>query len=233
MMVVAAYPEFDCPDFPLDVRWFVRAWRHYALDGETAQLAPLYGYRYNPGHLKDPDFDNGFANWEAHPAADGALKPFVLKGYGTKVEARKDVPDGFGDRAALFTRGADRGSVLWTKLTGLKPDALYSVCYYATRLELAEERLAGKKIPQDEKAAELQFVIEDGGTEWVQLQTRRHPPKGVVGTYRNVFRATSSEATVALDDFAAKPGAKTLLNGICVRPYFNDLSAAGARLGVR
>ena len=112
--------------------------------------------------------------------------------------------------------------MLRAKLTGLKPGALYSVRYYATRLELAQDRLAGKKTLPDEKTAEIQFVVEDGGTEWVQLRTRRHSPKGAVGTYRNVFRATASEATVTFDDFAAKPGAKSLLNGICVRPYFND-----------
>jgi len=204
------------------VRWFVRVWRHYALDGETTSLAAAYGYRYNPNHLRDPDFEKGFADWEAHPAADGALVATTLKGYGTKVQSRKDVPGGFGDTAALFTRGEADGSVLRAKLTGLTPGTLYSVSYYVADYATAEKAALHPKGMGQGPALELQFSVGDGGCELTQLATRRASPKFPCRTYRNVFRATAAEATVSFDDTAAAPGARTLLNGICVRPYFND-----------
>ena len=205
------------------MRWVTKVWRHYALDGATDSLAAAYGYRYNPNCLKDPDFENGLVGWEAHPAADGALVATALKGYGATVQARKDVPKGFGDTAALFTRGAGRGSLLRTKLTGLRPGELYSVSYYVADFATAEKAAAsGKKKTDIGPAPEIQFSVEDGGRELIQLATRRTNPKHPCRTYRNVFRATAAEATVTFDDAAAATGARTLLNGICVRPYFID-----------
>ena len=173
--------------------------------------------------LKDCDFVRGFADWRAEPAEADSLRPITVKGYGTVTQARKGVPKGFGDTAALFVKSAQGANRLSAKLTGLKPGRLYAVSYYVSDYEevLETEKTVALARPIPGLAAEIK-----GGELWTERRTRRRNEKkskyARTCSFVDVFRATASEATLTFTDAAVAPGMKILLNGVCVRPYYDD-----------
>ena len=99
------------------VRWIAALIRHYAIAGKTDSLAEKLGYRYNPGFIANPDFDDGLNGWTADAGSGDPIKALRIPGYGGGVQARKGAKCE-GDRMALFVRDTKRANRLSQKVKG-------------------------------------------------------------------------------------------------------------------
>ena len=222
------------------MRWFLMAFRHYFLEGKTELLSPKFDFTYRPGHLSNADFENGLEGWKALPADGGAIVATNVAGYALKYQARKDVPDGYGDTLACFTRSAVRPNLLVGRLTGLRPGRLYSVMYYANDpAELADPGSVGMDFPfavavrRGEAVPSHAYKRQwppDRQPDGFRLGSKTKYPIRITGHF--LFRATSEEDDLVFSDWTsstrggAAAGRQTYLNGVRVRPYY-DVGAEG------
>lgn len=215
------------------VRWSMRLVRYYALEGGTEDLAAKYGYAWNPGFVKDPDFAKGFECWKVREAEKGSIQPMRIYQYGMRYQQRIGAPAGFGDTVAKFTVSKAGSSVLAQKLKGLKPGSFYSLQFNVM-----------DKLPENSKEVWSILLRKPitlrahlkGGEEILPLRYS-HPiylnpavpeeerAKAIMRNERYVFRATDSEAILYFDDGAKTASADDigrtyLLNYIIFTPYF-------------
>lgn len=210
-------------------RWIVRCFRYYGIEGGTEDLAAKYGYRWNPGFVKNPDFDEGLANWTAEPAVGGSVKSDMIVKYGTGVQHRMKVKRGTGDHFAELTASVAGANRLKQKLTGLRPGSFYSLKFCVVNRKNAEKR--SEKAPLVTFAARLEGAEEVKGlsyvhvTESAAIADTRANESVYLNMYRYVFRANSSEATLVFEDRSAdgrtvEPGTRQIVNYVVFRPYY-------------
>ena len=214
------------------VRWLAKAVRHYAVEGQTNDLAAACGFRYLPGHVVNPDFADRFNGWTAQPAEEGSLVPHTVPGYGRSGQCRQHVENGVGDGVALFTRSRKAPNFLSQRVTGLKPGKVYC-------LEFVTADLDDFKRPWSvSEEFGVRATVSDGGEEIPEFRYSHkaprnrayHKSRGVMiplkVLHRVVFTATKPDATLAFSDWAgeASPGApagrRTMLNWINLRQYY-------------
>ena len=227
------------------VRFIAKVIRHYALEGCTDSLAERFGWTYTPGHLKNCDFAEGFADWTVACAEPGSVTAAVKKGYGFDVQYRREVPKGYGDTVAKLTRSAKGPNLLKQTLTGLKPGAYYILSYHST--DEADVDKPGTPCRDFVLRAELK-----GATVMPKLSFDRRWPedlndKGFRSTrpndlkphplacqHRYVFRADGPTAELTVSDWTGEtePGAPVgrtrLVNYFMVRPYYLESEAQRA-----
>ena len=222
------------------LRFIVAAMRYYGIEGGTGDFAAMNGMTLWPGHLKNGDFQDGFAGWTVNSAGKDTLTTrhidfFAGRWQGRQYSARyAGVPQSVrpGNDFALFTC-SDRGpNVLRQKIVGLKPGRVYQLTFAISDLATVEKGLkepARRKakpvnipylrasIPGAEEIPELRHVFDDLGKYG----------KLCVFPNRIVFRAKSSEAEVVFSDWTedGRPGVRagqgTTLNYIGVSQYYH------------
>lgn len=205
-----------------DLRWTCRLLRHYALEGRKDMLSDKYGYKYNPGLVRNPDFAEGLLGWTALPAADGGVDEVVLKGLAA-AQRRKDQSAG-GDSACRFRRSAKGPNRLVQRISGLVPGRFYSV---RVAVSDAKEVVSGKWNPR-----RLAFGIEVRGAEdvtaWSPL-ARYGEPVRVVKTLNEltlVFKACARDAELVFSDWLSPDapggpaGEELVFNAVRVKPYY-------------
>ena len=198
-------------------RWISALMRHYAIDGATELLSDRYGYRYNPGFLANPDFDEDLKGWTAEAAAmdagKGASSPTVsalrIPGYGASRQGRKR-KGAEGDRMALFVRRAAKANRLSQKVSGLVPGRHYALVFYSSDYD---EHLGMKEkksnVPQGRRRLRVDFA---GGENVPALELHRFGSGGVkpgkfsICRNRYVFRADAPEVTLTILDRNAGEG---------------------------
>ena len=68
------------------VRWSFKLMRHYAVEGRKDMLSARYGFTYNPGFIKNPDFAEVWPGGLS-PAAEASVRPHAVSGYGKTARA--------------------------------------------------------------------------------------------------------------------------------------------------
>ncbi len=222
-------------------RWISALMRHYAIDGATELLSDRYGYRYNPGFLANPDFDEDLKGWTAEAAAMDAGKeassPTVsalhLPGYGASRQGRKR-KGAEGDRMALFVRRAAKANRLTQKVSGLVPGRHYALVFYSSDYDEHLARKAGKKgVPQGRRHLRVDFK---GGTNVSALELHSFGADGIkpgkfsICRNRYVFRADAPEVTLTFVDRNAgegeavqeEVGLRQIVNFVEMHEYFTD-----------
>lgn len=209
-------------------RWAFHCLRYYALEGGTGDLAKERGFVWQPGFVKNCDFDEGLDGWTIAAAEDGSVVAEKIPKFGANVEERRLPPKGVGDGLAVFTTSAKGANALSQKLTGLTPGAYYSLQFTYVDYDTIANRTA-------ERRPMCLSVRLDGGTEIKGLTVRQeaHAPKYPKGAKEKiqltngkfVFRADASEATLVFTDRdetgrARAVGTKQAINYIIFRPYY-------------
>ena len=215
------------------VRWSMKLMRYYALEGGTEDVAAKFGYAWNPGFVKDPDFAKGFERWQAKPAEEGALVADRIHHYGMRYQHRVGAPLGFGDTMAKFTVSKSGPNLLSQKLTGLRPGAYYSLQFNITDRMAPGEK--GDKWKLTKRP--LTFAARLEGAEEVTDLRYSHPlvqsasvpdedrKRSMMHNERYVFRATAPEATLVFTDRegsgpSVDVGRSYLLNYVIFAPYY-------------
>ena len=207
-----------------DLRWACRLFRHYALEGRTDMLSDEYGFKYNPGHIRNPDFAEGLSGWTAAPAEEGGVVAEEVKKLAA-AQARKDLKAG-GNKACRFRRSAKGPNALSQRIVGLVPGRVYSV---RVAVSDAKEVASGKWNPR-----RLAFCVEVRGAEDATAgsgMSRWGEPVRVVRTLNErtlVFKALGREAELVLSDWESpgNPGGpvgeELVFNAVRVKPYYAD-----------
>ncbi|MBR2838337.1 MAG: carbohydrate binding domain-containing protein [Kiritimatiellae bacterium] len=207
-----------------DLRWACRLFRHYAIEGRTDMLSDEYGFAYNPGHIRNPDFAEGLSGWTAVPAEEGGVGAAELKKLAAS-QGRRDLKAG-GNKACRFRRSAKRPNVLSQKIVGLVPGRVYSV---RVAVSDAKEVASGKWNPR-----KLAFGVEVRGAEDVTAKSaisRWGEPVRVARTLNEitvVFKALAKDAELVFSDWesSGNPGGpvgeELVFNAVRVKPYYVD-----------
>ena len=212
-------------------RWIAKLFRYHAIEGGTDNLAEKYGFKWNPGFVKNCDFAECLSGWDAVPAASGSIKADSIPRFGRQVQGRQKAPDGTGDGFAAFTAVAEGANVLGQRLSGLERGKLYALMFCVANADTIENPVI--------EPAQFAFSARlEGAEELSGLRFRHVVPscggrkKGEAGrtrtwlaVYRYVFRAKASDVTLSFrdrgdDGVALEPGARQLLNYVVFRPYY-------------
>ncbi|MBR4674384.1 MAG: hypothetical protein IKP00_07965 [Victivallales bacterium] len=213
------------------VRWIGKLMRYYCVEGGTEPLSKKYGFKYNPGHLKDGDFEEGFKHWTIEPAEQDGIQLKKLTGYGRNIQCRKGIPSGHGDTVALFTRSVKAPNRLSQKAVGLTPGKLYCLSFMTVdyddylkpnnkHLEVVFNATISDAELIPEVCCKRVFPIAWGG----KGDTRPGTPEKII--QRIVFRAQKETATITFSDWSSDTeaggpaGVHRIINWIGVKPYF-------------
>ena len=247
--VLATDPEFadvgglamTKPMCPEDLhRFFAQLMRYYCIDGGTGDYVAMNGMKMFPGHLKNGDFADGFANWDVRMAEEGSLvtayRPRVgehWQGRGYSRWYRPANKRRLGDEFAVFARSAKGPNALRQKLTGLEPGRIYQLTFVFSDYETMDRAMSSGQTRRTAKPVRIpHLTARVSGAEPIHDLDHLLPDfgkygKNVVFAQRLVFRATSSEAQVIFCDWedaktsGADIGAKVMLNYVGCHPYFN------------
>jgi len=207
------------------LRFFAALVRHYCIEGKTTLFSSQYGYKLNPGHLKDGDFREEFKYWKACAASENSLKAHKISGYGKNFQGRqsRDIAS-VGDTCALFTATGNKANILSQKITGLQKGKLYSIVFTTADPEdIAKPKL--KRLPFVFKS-ELKGVKIIPEYSYDIRVPERWDKKNIkrksrdIHTRKIVFKAEKETAEIIFSDAGAPAGQKRVLNFVSVRPYF-------------
>ncbi len=205
-------------------RWSFQLLRHYCVEGNTSMLSEKYGYKYNPGHLRNCDFQNGLDGWKVAAAADEAVKPASFSGYGKGAQRRWGAASAIGDTFCLFTRQDGKPSVISQTATGLVPGKVYTLQFVTAdyqdmlnkRFNPRQHGITATLGAGAELIPEKSYIFVD------KRNTGRKKDDGQarVNLHHLRFRATAESFTVTFSDVDADPGEELALNYIMMKPYF-------------
>ena len=202
------------------VRWSAKLNRHYCLEGKKSRLT---ADPYVLTHIKNPDFDEGLAEWEVEPAEEGAIVAGQAQEYG-KLQGRYK-STGEGNHFLVTKRSAKAPNRVSQQIANLTPGRLYSLRMLVSDYADLSQR---KGV---EKASDVSVVID--GVEVLPEKTFREVVTSDPGgdtlymTYqRMVFRAESETAKLVISDWQARPigpiGQELAINFIQIQPYLED-----------
>lgn len=210
------------------MRWAMKLFRHYALEGNRDSLAKRYGYKYLPGLVKNGDFISGLTHWQADAAEKDSLQHERIDNFGRSVLRRINEKDAaLGDNVCVFRQSAKGPNRLSQKISGLKPGEKYVLRYaVVNRQEASQKKPSGKKYPLTvtlDGAENItgtsplgKYVGADGITV-----------AGLVNNCALVFQPARENVTITFSDGPAdaasgNAGQKLLLNSIRIAPYFAE-----------
>ena len=211
-------------------RLFARLVRHYAIEGHTERMLPD---PYELTHLQNPDFLAGTEAWELSPAADGSITPITAKHFGW-LQGRY-IRDGVGDSVLWTKRSAAKPNAIAQTISNLQPGRLYSLRLFTGN---HQDLLAGTSrgyehaVSIDIANAELipqktfQAIIKSCYAHTTELFNRDNPYR--LNYHQRVFRPKAETARLTLSDWASErePGGPTdeelIWNFVQVQPYFPE-----------
>lgn len=222
-------------------RWGVKLIRYYALEGGTEDLAEKWGFQWNPGFVKNPDFVSGFEGWTARASETNTLYTETIRHFGKRVEQRIS-PPGFGDSLATFRHSAKGPNILSQKLTGLTPGRYYSLlCAVVDRNTMTNTAsFRWSQFPPFAFSVKLQGATEVRDLRSVNVVRcadntvpKKLRNRTVLRNLRYVFRADSPEATLTFvdrfEDGSAAPEGWLSMNYVIFRPYYSEDGENGVR----
>jgi hypothetical protein len=199
-------------------RWSFLLMRHYAVEGRKDMLSARYGFTYNPGHLKNPDFAEGLADWTIH----GAVRAETIAGYGKNCQGRWGAGKA-GDSVCVFTRQKDAPNQVSQTARGLTVGKAYCLQFVtADRQDVVTKKLKPRRYGINVGLDGAEVLP---GKSFVHMDTRssKHGKKdenvGKINLHRTIFYAKTPDVKITFNDFAASPGEELLLNFVLLKPY--------------
>ena len=198
-------------------RWSFMLMRHYAVEGKRDMLSSRYGFKYNPGFLKNCDFAEGTNNWALEPAAKGSIRMQTIPGYAKNSQGRWG-GGGAGDTVCVMTRGADKCNRISQTVHGLEVGKAYCLQFVTADFkDVTTKKYNPRKygINVDLPGAE---ILPDKG--YIHIDKRnRNGDEGKINLNRVIFRAKSPDLTVSFNDEKAAAGEELIINFIQLKPY--------------
>ena len=214
------------------VRWICRLFRHYFIEGNTEMLSKRYGLKYNPAHLKNPDFADGMKGWDVRSAEEGSVATKSQPGY-ARMQGRMGTS--FGDQFLWTKRSEKRPNVIRQKAVGLVPGKLYSLKLVTGNYD---ELQAGKsKKVRHGVSVTIDNVTMVNEKSFIHIQPNLYcyfiPPFSATNSFwfnhhHYVFRAKGEAATVTIMDWQneKEPGApigqELMFNFVEMQPYYGE-----------
>ena len=202
-------------------RWAFKLMRHYAIDGKKTMLSSEYGFKYNPGFLKNCDFTDGITGWDK----TGTITTDSIPDYGKNIQNRRDSPKGTGDTFAKFKRGKSPNTLAQVA-SGLTAGKFYCLQfavadYKDAQANIINPRLLGLNVelPGTEIVKDKSFIFVDKRPNENNDSTDNQDDARI-NLHRIVFRSTASSQAVIFSDEQAKPGEELILNYVKLTPYF-------------
>jgi hypothetical protein len=219
------------------LRWQSALYRHYCIEGATDLLSSRHGWRYALDHVSNPDFLEELKGWTAEAAAPGSLKPGYLERYAcaqNRYWQRGMEPDEPSGNAYLWTRRqADRPNKVSQQVKNLVPGRLYSVQMITADYQDIRNGRSVKQRHAVSLAVEGAQAVEQGSYHSIPVSSpysHNQLPftNGPVwfNHHRLMFRATQSEARLAISDWASDKtaggpaGQELMFNYVQLEPYF-------------
>ncbi len=213
------------------LRWQAALYRHYGIEGNTARLSDSYGFTYNPGHVDNPDFDQGTMGWTVTPAAGGGIGTGNYTGLG--ILQGRVRGSSRGNNYLYMTRSSQAPNRVSQQIDGLIPGELYTMKLFtedrqdylngisamkthAVKIDIDNVDIAPGRIFQ-------QVMQSDRGQEVPPFSGSNQP---WFNYYWRLFRANATTATLTLSDWSTDStpggpiGQETMFNFIEVQPYF-------------
>ena len=222
------------------VRWTAAVIRHYAIEGKTENIMEKYGFAFNPGHVRNGDFDDKLENWTVSPAKADSLVHRYEKNFG-KIQLRQRESGSSGDNAALFIRCAEGPNKLSQKVTGLIPGRKYSLRFVIADPDNVKKPgrkmlkfVLDARISDAKKVEQGSYLLVQPGPVGMRYTravdgsvTRAEVAMKQIATRKIVFIPEKPEVTITFSDWQDDQtpgdaiGQKQLLNCIGIYPYFD------------
>jgi hypothetical protein len=205
------------------VRWMGRLFRHYAIEGKTEPLSDVYGYKYKPDIIRNPDFDDSLNAWTTSEAEPGAIRTGLIDNLGA-LEGRGR-RQGIGRNFLLTRRCAAGPNTVSQTIGNLTPGKLYSARMLVSDYDAITQRVAGPK------SMNARMIIDQA--EMIPDRSFTYSIWSFLGPFwfdydRLVFRAKSSTAKLTISDWATDDapggpiGQQLMCNFVEVQPYFDE-----------
>lgn len=199
-------------------RWSFLLMRHYAVEGRKDMLSARFGFNYNPGFVANGDFADGLAGWTAEPAADGAIRPDTIEGYGKNSQGRWGGGKA-GDTVCVLTRQVDRHNALRQTARGLTVGKAYCLQFVtADRRDVVGKNYNPRRYGIEAELEGAEILPEKS---FVHIDRRQGDNKnfGKINLHRIIFRARTPNLVLHFTDAGASPGEQLLLNFVQLKPY--------------
>ena len=226
------------------VRWAMRLYRHYCIEGNRGLLSKRYGYAFRLRHIHNPDFDEGLTSWVVEPATKGTVQVKRHGAFGRLQGrwrfGRGDFISEEGNNFLWMKRSLKRPNVVTQQITNLQPGKLYSLKMITGDYEdLLRGRSRKQKHAMRITIENVQLVPERcfqsdcfSPHEW-RFRGQPHPYR--MNYHQVVFKAMGKTAKLAVSDWRSNPstgsgqaapggpmGQELVCNFIEVQPYFDE-----------
>jgi len=215
------------------LRWAMRLYRHYAIEGNRNMLSEKYGYAYAPSRLVNPDFEKGLDGWDVQPAAPGSVSAGRYAGY-SWLQGRYPRTE-VGDTFLVTTRSDVKPNIISQPVRGLKPGALYSLKLYtgdygdlkAGQSRRQKHAVSVRMEPSDPvESRSFQHVLAQCYSHDLGPFNREH--RYWMNYHQRVFRAGQETAILTISDWAGEAeaggpaGQQLMLNFVELQSYFDE-----------
>ncbi|MGI5924188.1 MAG: hypothetical protein ACOX9E_09610 [Lentisphaeria bacterium] len=205
-------------------RWSFALMRHYCVEGHTGMLSEQYGYRYQPGHLRNGDFNRGLEAWQLSPAAADAIQAASFPGYGKNSQARWGAGGGVGDMFCLFKRREGQASSISQTATGLVPGSIYTLQFVtADYQDMQQKRFQPRRHGLTAQLGDGAELLPEQSYVFVDRRNsarKKDDGHARINLHHLRFRAIAESVAVSFSDADAAPGEELALNYIMLKPYF-------------
>nr|MBC8443436.1 hypothetical protein [PVC group bacterium] len=204
------------------VRWSFKLMRHYAVEGNKDMLSSRYGFRYNPGFMKNVDFAEGLTGWVSSPAAEGSIRTHTIAGYGKNSQGRWGGGKA-GDTVCVMTRNAGKPNRISQTAHGLEVGKAYCLQFVTADLgDITNKKYNPRKYGIDVELEGVEILRDRGYVHIDKRNTGRYKHNDSVAKInlnRIVFRAESSTQVIAFSDEKASLGEELVINFVQLKPY--------------
>ena len=172
---------------------------------------------FRSGILANPDFEEGLAKWQGNEL----VRHDNLPGYGKGIQHRYGAPKGSGDNVAVFNRNAEAYGELKQTMTGLVPGKAYFLSFMTADYKDIKDNAFNPRRQPIEYSLDNCEILRN-----TRIIARNAPSsdekvnKVRVNNTKVIFRATAPNVTLSFNNKKAQAGEETVLNYICVTPYF-------------
>jgi hypothetical protein len=202
-------------------RWSFKLMRHYAVEGQRELLSKQYGFTYTPGLIRNSDFADGLAGWEAEPAAEGSIRPQTIPGYGRNSQGRWGGGSA-GDTVCVLSRKAEQPNRVRQTARGLTVGKAYCLQFVTADLkDLIAKTYNPRRYGLDVELTGAEILADRGYVHIDRRESGFHADSntGKISLHRLVFRATAPELVLAFSDQKASVGEELVLNYVQLKPY--------------
>lgn len=205
------------------VRWMMRLFRHYAIEGHTETLS---ADPYELPHLRNGDFEDQGQGWGLSPAEEGGIRFSTSPGFGWLQGRYPRTKE--GDTVVVMKRSGRRPNLISQTIRELTPGRLYSLRLYSADFKdmstKAEHALSiGLEGARLVAGNCFTHVFANCYSHGHGPYDRKH--KAWMNYHWRVFRAQGETAQLSISDWASPDapggplGQEIMCNFAQVQPY--------------